>query len=261
MAVSAPRRRPVPARVLASAALLSLVAACGGRPEAAERDASTPSERLASDVRCVGRRREQRPEAAGPADRTHDVPTGSVVAVKIDNSPLARPYHRGLGQASIVYQELMEGGSSRFLAVYAPATGNEVGPIRSVREGDLELLQQFGQVALAASGGNDGVLATFTQAAKEGRILDANFETLPGPYRKAEKRKDAYNFFTSPQKIDQARPGGAKVKDIGLHFAPLRAGAGFPLHAPASASRRSPRSRPSTSRARGRTRSSRTATG
>jgi hypothetical protein len=72
------------------------------------------------------------------------------------------------------------------------------------------------------------VLATFAQAAREGRVLDANFEVLPGPYRKAEKRKDAYNFFTSPQKIDRARPGGAKVKDIGLHFAPLPAGAGFP---------------------------------
>lgn len=159
------------------------------------------------------------------------VPKGAVVAVKIDNSPLARPYHRGLGEASILYQELMEGGSSRFLAVYAPATGNEVGPIRSVREGDLELLQQYGKIALGSSGGNTGVLKTVAQAAQEGRLLDANYDVLPQPYRKGERRKDAINFFTSPQKLDQARPKGAGVKDIGLRFGPLAPTAGFPAPA------------------------------
>lgn len=151
-----------------------------------------------------------------------------MVAVKIDNSPLARPFQRGFDEASIIYQELMEGGSSRFLAVYAPATGHEVGPVRSVREGDLELLQQFGKVALGSSGGNSGVLATVARAAKEGQLLDANYDVVPGPYRKAERRADAFNFFTSPQKIDLARPKGAKVKDIGLRFGALPKGAGFP---------------------------------
>lgn len=165
---------------------------------------------------------------ADPLTGAATVPNGSVVAVKIDNSPLARPYFRGLDRASVIYQELMEGGSSRFLAVYAPATAEEVGPIRSVREGDLELLQQYGRVALAGSGGNAGVLATFAQAAKQGRVLDANYEVLPGPYRKGERRKDAFNFFTSPLKIDQARPKGAGVHDIGLRFGPLPPGAGFP---------------------------------
>ena len=156
------------------------------------------------------------------------MPSGSVVAVKIDNSPLARPFQRGFGEASIIYQELMEGGSSRYLAVYAPATGKEVGPIRSVREGDLELLQQFGKVALGSSGGNSGVLQTVARAARQGQLLDANYDILPGPYRRAERRADAFNYFTSPQKIDQARPHGAKVRDIGLRFGALPQGAGFP---------------------------------
>lgn len=156
------------------------------------------------------------------------IPKSAVVAVKIDNSPLARPYFRGLGEAALVYQELMEGGATRFLAVYSPAIGSEVGPIRSVREGDIELLAQFGQIALGASGANEGVLATVAQAEKDGQILDANYERVPGIYRKGERRRDAINFFTSPAAIDAARPGGTFPKDIGLRFGPLPAGAGFP---------------------------------
>jgi hypothetical protein len=156
------------------------------------------------------------------------MPISNVVAVKIDNSPLARPFFRGLDEASLMYQELMEGGATRFLAVYAPATGNQVGPIRSLREGDIELLQQFGKVAIGASGGNAGVLATFRQAEKSGLVLDVSYDTVRTPYIKGEKRKDAFNFFTSPEKIDQTKPSGTKVKDIGLRFGPLPPGAGQP---------------------------------
>lgn len=210
--------------LLLSAALL---AGCGGDPAPVAAPPSAPPSTVPSPARpsVVPA---PKPARTDPLTGRAKVPTGSVVAVKIDNSPLARRYHRGLDQASVIYQELMEGGSSRFLAVYAPATGTEVGPVRSVREGDLELLQQYGRVALAGSGGNVGVLRTFAQAARQGRILDANYEVLPGPYRRGERRKDAYNFFTSPQKIDQARPRGAGVKDVGLRFGPLTPAAGFP---------------------------------
>lgn len=184
------------------------------------------------------------PVKRAPADpltgRTR-VPSGSVVAVKIDNSPLARPYHRGLGEASVVYQELVEGGASRFLAVYAPATATEVGPVRSVRESDLELLQQYGRVVLGSSGGNAGVLATLAQAARAGRVLDGSYDVLPGPYRRAERRADAYNFFTSPQRLDRARPGGQPVRDVGLRFGPLPPTAG--TAAPRAGVSFSPRSR------------------
>jgi len=176
-----------------------------------------------------------------PLTGTGPVPISNVVAVKIDNSPLARPYFRGLNEAALMYQELMEGGATRFLAIYAPATGNEVGPLRSVREGDIELLQQFGRLALGGSGGNTGVLATVAEAERRGLILDVSFDTVPGPYRKGERRRDAFNFFSSPEKIDRAKPSNTKVRDIGLRFGPIPANAGFP--APRAAVAFSPLSR------------------
>ncbi|MBC7373221.1 MAG: DUF3048 domain-containing protein [Frankiales bacterium] len=217
--------RPRTACLLVVAALL---AGCSGDPTPTAAPALSPSAAAPVPAPTIAAKAKATGLAADPLTGRKQVPTGPVVAIKIDNSPLARPYHRGLGEASIVYQELMEGGSSRFLAVYAPATGTEVGPVRSVREGDLELLQQFGKVALGSSGGNAGVLATVAQAARAGQLLDANYDVLPGPYRKGERRRDAINFFTSPQRIDQAKPNGMRVHDIGLRFGPLATGAGFP---------------------------------
>jgi hypothetical protein len=150
------------------------------------------------------------------------------VAVKIDNSSLARPYHRGLGEAALVYQEVMEGGATRFLAVYSPAVGSEVGPIRSMREADVELLTQFGRIALGASGANRDVLAAFRKAEAEGQLLDANYEAVKRPYRLGERRKDARNFFAAPAALDAAKPGGTWPKDIGLRFGPLPPGVGAP---------------------------------
>jgi hypothetical protein len=227
---SAPRARHPRRRLRAVTAVLCsavALAACGGAaaeptvPSPVPSPSASPAPAVPSPTQAAAPQLDPL-TGAGPIAQT------AVVAVKIDNSPLARPYFRGLGEASLVYQELMEGGATRFLAVYSPAIGAEVGPIRSVREGDIELLAQFGQIALGASGANAGVLATVAEAEKDGQILDANYERVPGPYRKGERRKDAINFYASPAAIDQARPGGTFPKDIGLRFGPLPADAGVP---------------------------------
>ena len=221
-------------RVRCAAALLAattLLAACGGAAaEPVAKDSPSPAAVGASPAASPALAAPASPEApaVSPLTGTAPVPITNVVAMKIDNSPLARPFHRGLDEAALMYQELMEGGATRFLAIYAPATGNQVGPVRSLREGDIELLQQFGKVAIGASGANTGVLDIFRQAEANGLILDVSYDTIGTPYIKADKRKDAYNFFTSPEKIDQTKPSGTKVKDIGLRFGPLPVGAGFP---------------------------------
>lgn len=158
-------------------------------------------------------------------------PAAPVVAVKIDNSPLARPFHRGLDRASIVYQELAEGGSTRFLAVYDDAADIEIGPIRSVRESDLELLEQYGPVAFGFSGGNPGVLRTVGRYRAEGKVQDVSYDVAKDLYRRAEKRKDAQNFFSSPAKLAARAPSATRTRDIGLRFGPLAPDAGVPAAA------------------------------
>ena len=217
---SAADSSPRPRRLVHAFALLAgavLLAGCGSAAPAA----APPPSPSAAPVPPP-------PPPVAPTDPLTGgvtVPPGPVVAVKLDNSPLARPFHRGLAEADLMYQEVVEGGATRFLGVFAPATPTEVGPVRSERESDVELVRQFGRIALGSSGANTGVLATVAKAASDGVLLDVSFDVTPSAYRKAERRRDAINFYTSPRQIDQVRPGGAPVKDVGLRFGPIASGA------------------------------------
>ena len=76
---------------------------------------------------------------------------GPVLVVKIDDTRDAHP-QIGLEDADIVYIEQVEGGLTRLAAVFSSKIPEEVGPVRSARISDIELLQQYGHVAFAYSG-------------------------------------------------------------------------------------------------------------
>jgi hypothetical protein len=214
-----PRRFP-----LALAALCVLAAGCGPAAhatKAAHVESPTPAAPSASPLASPSPKPADIDPLTGLDGRSGD----PVVVVKIDNSGLARQYQRGLGRAAIVYQELVEAGETRFAAIYSTASAGEVGPVRSVRETDIELLRQYGKVPVAFSGGNTGVKATFHSAVRSGYLLDASYDAVPQDYRLGERRSDARNFFTSPASLAASRPG-VSARDIGLRFGPLAAGAG-----------------------------------
>ena len=152
-----------------------------------------------------------------------------IVVVKVDNATTARAYQRGLDHAAIVYQELVESGQTRFAAVYDNAYAGEVGPIRSVRETDLELLPELGRVAVAFSGGNSGIKGQFRSAVRAGKLLDASYDVLPHHYRLGEQRVDARNFYATPGVL-AAISNGASPHRMGLVFGPLPKGAGKPAN-------------------------------
>jgi hypothetical protein len=156
--------------------------------------------------------------------------TGPVIALKVDNGLLARKYQRGLDKAALVYQELVEGGATRFVAVFSGAPDVEVGPIRSARQSDLELLQQFGPIGLGFSGANAGVAGIIAKAVRAGTVTDVSYNAVTRAYRLGEQRSDARNFFTNPSQLAAAKPGAGGPKDIGLVFSPT-APAGTPAPA------------------------------
>ncbi len=55
------------------------------------------------------------------------------IAVMINNFPSARPYHAGLQEAYIVYELIVEGGQTRYMALYRDAVVETIGSIRSAR--------------------------------------------------------------------------------------------------------------------------------
>jgi hypothetical protein len=76
---------------------------------------------------------------------------GPVLAVKIDDTLGAHP-QIGLEDADIVYIEQVEGGLTRLAAIFSSHIPQKIGPIRSARISDIELLSQYGHVGLSYSG-------------------------------------------------------------------------------------------------------------
>lgn len=84
------------------------------------------------------------------------------VAVKVENNPVAYPLS-GLERAEVVYEERVEGGATRFMAIYHCSDARKVGPIRSARLIDPAALLPITRI-LAFSGGNAHVLAALEEA-------------------------------------------------------------------------------------------------
>lgn len=80
------------------------------------------------------------------------------VAIKVDNVAAARP-HAGLEAADLVYEELVEGGITRFMAIFHCEEAEVVGPVRSARMVDPDILVEFSPVIFGYSGANSEVSA------------------------------------------------------------------------------------------------------
>ncbi len=80
------------------------------------------------------------------------------MAVKIDNYPDGRP-QAGLDKADIVFEEPVEGGITRYAAVFQCQNVPLIGPARSARNIDIGILGQLGNPLEAHVGGINPVLA------------------------------------------------------------------------------------------------------
>jgi hypothetical protein len=81
-----------------------------------------------------------------PASLAH-----SSLAAKIDNHWDARP-QVGLEHTDLVFEELVEGGLTRYVAVWHSDIPAEIGPVRSIRPMDPDIISPFGGI-VAYSGG------------------------------------------------------------------------------------------------------------
>ena len=123
--------------------------------------------------------------------------TRPALAVKIDNHTGARP-QVGLHLADIVYEEPVEGGITRFIAIFHSRDASKVGPVRSARLTDLQVLAEYGRPLLAFSGAAGYVLKA---------VRKANLVSLPhGAYGSIYRRDSSqwvapHNLFTSTKDL------------------------------------------------------------
>jgi Protein of unknown function (DUF3048) N-terminal domain/Protein of unknown function (DUF3048) C-terminal domain len=114
----------------------------------------------------------------------NSVPQRPALAVKVDNYPQARP-QSGLDQADIVFEEPVEGGITRLVAVFQCQSPALIGPIRSARAVDAPILDQLSRPILIHAGGINPVLALLQNA----NLIDDNVffhgaivKSIPGRY-------------------------------------------------------------------------------
>ena len=88
---------------------------------------------------------------------------GRVLAVKIDDTNAAHP-QIGLEDADVVYIEQVEGGLTRLAAIFSSVIPERVGPVRSARISDIDILAQYGRVAFAYSGAQKKLLPVIDAA-------------------------------------------------------------------------------------------------
>lgn len=143
---------------------------------------------------------------------------GPVLAVKIDNVGAARP-QTGLNAADIVYTEQVEGGLSRLIALYATRLPPVVGPVRSARESDLELLRQFDRPTLAFSGAQKKLLPLIEAAPLSAKTPDAK----PDAYFRGTAKPAPHNLYLRPGRL-LGSASGADALTTGFHYGPAPAG-------------------------------------
>ncbi len=111
------------------------------------------------------------------------------VAVKIDNSADARP-QAGIDHADLVYEEYTE-GITRFIVVFQSSDAPAVGPVRSVRPADPDVVKPLGG-PLAFSGGSPAVLDV-VKASGLRQITENDTDTL----KRRAGRAAPHNLYTT----------------------------------------------------------------
>ncbi len=118
-----------------------------------------------------------------------------IVAVKIDNYARARPQW-ALNTADAVFEVNVE-GISRFVALFHSQLPAELGPVRSARTGDLNLLAAMNRPVFVYSGANDGVTRWVAAAANSGVVVDFGAQHSPC-FRRATDKPGPHNLLLDP---------------------------------------------------------------
>jgi len=178
-----------------------LVVSCGGGSGNVD---SVPTSSTTSTIAAGSSTTATTNPVAGPVMPLTGLPMADGVlamrpalVVKVDNHPGARP-QTGLNQADIVFEENVEAWT-RFALVFHSQGSDPVGPIRSARTQDIDLLSSLNGVLFVWSGGNAGVTAA---------VKSANFVSMSpraagkgSGFFRSDDKKAPHNLYTNTSDI------------------------------------------------------------
>jgi hypothetical protein len=173
--------------------VLSACASSGAKPLADPTTTTTTTKPAPVVATC--------PLTGLPVPGTGAVPARPALAVKVDNYPVARP-QSGLDKADVVFEEPVEGGITRYAAVFQCQDAAQIGPIRSARNIDIGILGQLGDPLLAHVGGIAPVLDNISTSP----IINLDLMAYGSLTSKVPGRYAPYDTYSSSAQLWSTHP-------------------------------------------------------
>lgn len=146
---------------------------------------------------------------------------GEILAVKFDDTTYAHP-QEGVEFADIVFVTQVEAGLTRLMGIYSSEYPELLGPIRSARISDVDILAQFGRVGFIYSG---------AQAKLRPVLAGANLENLsaernpPSIYLNDPTRTAPYAMMVKPNLLLEKTNKLSTASGVGWEHGPRAASA------------------------------------
>ncbi len=126
------------------------------------------------------------------------------LAVKIGTSGVGRP-QTGINQADVLIEIRVE-TITRLLAVFHSQGAEPLGPTRSARSSDPDILANFSRPVFGHSGANPGVLREVAQGETAGKLHELRWDDLPSGYWRVKDRVPPFNLYTTTSALWDAAP-------------------------------------------------------
>lgn len=154
----------------------------------------------------------------------------SALTVKIENTPEALPQW-GIAQADVVYEEIVNGGITRLAAIFNSQAPAKIGPVRSVRPTDTQVVFPIGGIFAYSGGAQYAIDSIETAPVKlidESSAGDAMFRDpdLEAPHNLFARGPQLFAFGGTPSpppalfsyRPASAKPVGAPVVSFVVPF-------------------------------------------
>ena len=170
-------------------AVLALLAGCSSNGGTSNATSTSPS---ASASPTVSPTPTPKPTPSSPLSGLPGGIGKPIVAVKIDNIVDARP-HVGIQSADLVYVEEVEGGLTRIMALFNTTYPKKIGPVRSARISDIDLLAPYNHILFAYSGAQQKMYPIIAAAP----VIDVGDNYASNAYTRDYTRYAPHNLFAN----------------------------------------------------------------
>ena len=136
---------------------------------------------------------------------------GKVLAVKFDDTTYSHP-QQGVEFADVVFVTQVEAGLTRLMGIYSSQYPEVLGPVRSARISDIDILAQFGKVGFLYSGSQSKLRPILTSANLVNLSAERNPPTI---YFNDPERVPPYAMMVKPNLLLDKTEEVSVVRSVG----------------------------------------------